>query len=188
MMQNLTPQQKDLVKAGFVLAVLIFAGVFYYYGFFVKPEIERKQKEIAQFEKDIKKLNDELRQVEAQMGNPEEIKAKREFLEKIARKLPDTEDAQGFFQALVDILRATNIDYDELIPKPPKPYSIYTEIPYEILCKARYHDFGHFLNLIEENPNRFMRVKTFVIENQAQRPSIHPIKLELATFMFVRKG
>jgi len=187
-MQNMTPQQKDIVKAGIVLAVLIFAGVCYYYFYWAKSSIQMREKQVAELQKDIKKIEQEIRDIEAQFGNPEELKAKRTFLEKIARKLPDRVDAQGFFEALVAILGATNIDYSELTPKPPISRSIYTEIPYEIRCKARYHDFGHFLNLIEENPNRFMRVKTFTIENQAERPSIHPILIEVATFMFVKKG
>lgn len=188
MMQALTPQQKDIIKAGVVLAVLIFLGGFYYYGFFVKDEIARKTKQTQQLQAEIKNLEQQYRDIQAQLGNPEELKAKREFLEKIAAKLPDKPDAPGFFQALVDILRVTNIEYTELEPQKEIPRSIYSEIPYKIKCKARYHDFGHFLNLIEENPKRFMRVKTFTIENQDNRPSIHPVTIEVATFMFVKKG
>ncbi len=188
MMGNLTPGQKDVIKAGFVLAILLFAGALYYYFFFVKADIEKKEKQIAQLNGEIKKLDQQLRDIEAQLGNPEELKLKKEFLEKIAAKLPDSPDAPGFFEALRDILSATNIEYTELVPEKHNSYSIYTEIPYKIKCKARYHDFGHFLNLIEENPKRFMRVKTFTIENQDNRPSIHPVTIDVATFMFVKKG
>jgi Tfp pilus assembly protein PilO len=188
MMQALTPQQKDIIKAGFVLAILIFAGAFYYYSFFVRDETARKNKQIETLKADIKKLDQELRDIQAQMANPEELKAKKEFLDKIAKKLPEREDSPGFYAALVDVLRVTHIEYSELTPLPTVSRSIYAEIPYRIKCQARYHDFGHFLNLIEENPNRFMRVKTFTIENQDNRPSIHPVTIELATFMFVKKG
>lgn len=188
MMQNLTPQQKDAVKAGFILAVLIFVGAIYYYRFIVKEQIAQAEKKIKATQTQIKELDQEIRDLQAQLGNPEELKLKEEFLKKIAAKLPDTPDAPGFFEALRDILQVTNIEYSELEPQKEISRSVYVEIPYRIKCVARYHDFGQFLNLIEENPKRFMRVKTFTIENQDNRPSIHPVTLELATFMFIKKG
>jgi Tfp pilus assembly protein PilO len=188
MMQNLTPQQKDLVKGGIVLAVLIFAGALYYDYFFVQPDIQRKQKRQEQLRGEIKALEQEIRDLQAQLASPEELKAKEEFLKKIAAKLPDSADAPGFFDALRQILQVTNVEYTELEPLKEISRSVYVEIPYRIKCKARYHDLGHFINLIEENPKRFMRIKTFTIENQDDRPSIHPVEIELATFMFVKKG
>ena len=40
------------------------------------------------------------------------------------------------------------------------------------------------LALRPQSPDRFMRVKSFTVENNLTRPSIHPIKLDIATFMF----
>ncbi|RMH29774.1 MAG: hypothetical protein D6691_02160, partial [Candidatus Hydrogenedentota bacterium] len=94
----------------------------------------------------------------------------------------------GFFQALSKVLQVTRVDYTELEPLKEVSRSAYVEIPYRIKGTARYHDFGHFLNLIEDNPDRFMRVRTFTIENRDDRPSVHPVTIELATFMFVKRG
>jgi Tfp pilus assembly protein PilO len=118
----------------------------------------------------------------------EELKAKQAFLAKVSAKLPDSPDAPGFYQALVRVLQVTRVDYSELQPLKDAPRTVYVELPYKITCKARYHDLGHFLNLIEENPDRFMRVKTFTIENQDSRPSVHPVTLEIGTFMFIKRG
>ncbi|MCX7964678.1 MAG: type 4a pilus biogenesis protein PilO [Candidatus Sumerlaea chitinivorans] len=184
----LTPQEKDLAKAGAVLAVLIFAGVAYYNWFFMADKISRNQKQIEVVQKEIKELDSKIRDLQAALGNPEELKAKQEFLKKIAAKLPDSPDAPGFFQALSKVLQVTRVDYTELEPLKEVSRSAYVEIPYRIKGTARYHDFGHFLNLIEDNPDRFMRVRTFTIENRDDRPSVHPVTIELATFMFVKRG
>ena len=66
--------------------------------------------------------------------------------------------------------------------------SLYTEIPYVILAHGRYHAVGQFLTLVEQNPQRFMRVKYLKIKNDLLRPSIHTIQMVVETFMFNSVG
>jgi Tfp pilus assembly protein PilO len=106
----------------------------------------------------------------------------------VAAKLPSTVAPEEFFKAFEKILKTTRLSYSELKPLPLLERAIYTEIPYQLVGNGRYHDFGQFLNLVEENPDRLMRIKTFVIENDDSRPSLHPIKVQLATFKFNKKG
>ena len=187
-MQAMTPQEKDVVKAGLILAVVLFGAVVYYYFYIVMEQQKRDKESIAVIDKDIKALKDEDRKITIAFANIDELKRKAEYLKLIERKLPDRADSQGFYQALTKILEVTNVSYSELVPKKQEVRSVYTEIPYEVNCRARYHDFGQFLNLIEENPDRFMRVKTFTIDNDDARPSVHPTKVDIGTFMFNSKG
>lgn len=188
MMESLTPKERDALKAGMVLAVMLIAGISYWYYSFVKPEIERDKKALAKLESDIKSLNDRLREMDLLAANLEALREKQQYLEEITAKLPNSVDAPGFLRALVDILSATRVEYSALQQEKEAVRTVYTEIPYAIVCTSRYHDFGQFLNLIEENPNRFMRVKSFTVENQDQRPSVHPVTVRVATFMFNAKG
>lgn len=187
-MQAITPQEKDVVKAGLILAIVLFGAVVYYYFYIVMEQQKRDKEAIVVIEKDIRVLKEEDRQISMAFANIGELKRKAEFLKLIERKLPDRADSQGFYQALTKILEVTNVSYSELVPKKQEVRSVYTEIPYQVICRARYHDFGQFLNLIEENPDRFMRVKTFTIDNDDARPSVHPTKVDIGTFMFNSKG
>ena len=186
-MQPMTPQEKDVVKAGIILAVVLFAAVAYYF-YLVADQIKRDKIGIEKIDEDIKKLQTEQRDIARAFENLEQLKMKAEYLKRIERKLPDRPDAPGFFQALTRILEVTRVTYSELTPLQQVVRTVYTEIPYRVKCRSRFHDFGQFLNLIEENPDRFMRVKTFTIDNDDLRPSLHPIEVEIGTFMFNSKG
>ena len=184
----LTPQEKDVLKAGGILAAVLVAAAVYFYYMIIQPQLESDKKKIEVVRKETSELKLELADMKAQFENLEVIKAKQAFLEKISRKLPNSPDAPGFYQALVKILEVTRVSYQALTPMAQADRTVYTEIPYRIDGRARFHEFGQFLNLIEENPDRFMRVKTFTVENDDTRPSVHPITVEIGTFMFNSKG
>lgn len=188
MWDALTPQEKDGIRAGLILAILLMAGVGAYWYFYAKPNVEVHQKEIAVLEGDLKLLDTKLVEIADAEKVIDVLKQKVEFLEQIATKLPNSPDAPQFFNSLSSVLDVTRIDYSALAPERVLEREVYTEIPYRITCRARFHSFGQFLNLIEENPDRFMRVKTFIMENQDSRPSIHPVVVNIATFMFNTKG
>ena len=188
MWDKLSLQQKDSIKAGFILAAVLFGGLAAYWFQFVKPDVEAANAKVVQLKDEIGKLDAQIKEMDVAAANLEKMKEKLKMLEEVAAKLPSSIAPEEFFKAFEQILSTTRISYSELKPLPVLPRTIYTEIPYQLSGNGRYHDFGQFLNLVEENPNRLMRIKTFVIENDDSRPSIHPLNLQLATFKFNKKG
>ncbi len=188
MWDKLTAQQKDAIKAGFILAFVLLGGIATYWWKFTKPEIAAAETTLATIDKEIGDLNRQVTEMDEAAANVEKLKEKQRLLAEVAAKLPSTVAPQEFYRALEEILKITRMSYTELSQLPLLERAIYTEIPYQIVGSGRYHDFGQFLNLVEENPNRLMRVKTFVIENDDARPSVHPVKVQLATFKFNTKG
>jgi Tfp pilus assembly protein PilO len=188
MWEKLTAQQKDAIKAGFILAFVLLGGVGAYWWKFTTPDIAAAEKTVATLDTEIKDLNGQLREMNEAASNLEQLKEKQQLLAEVAAKLPSTVAPQEFYRALEEILKITRMSYSELAQLPLLERAVYTEIPYQIVGNGRYHDFGQFLNLVEENPNRLMRIKTFVIENDDARPSVHPLKVQLATFKFNTKG
>jgi Tfp pilus assembly protein PilO len=188
MMETLSPKERDSVKAFIILAVFIAGLVGYYYWWVVKPQLAKDKEQATKLNSEIKVLDEKLRAMDVAEANLEAMREKQALLQQISAKLPNSIDAPGFYQALVKILQVTRVEYSELLQQKELVRQVYTEIPYKIVSRARFHDMGQFLNLIEENPDRFMRVKKFVIENNDKRPSIHPATVELATFMFNSKG
>lgn len=188
MWERLTAQQKDAIKAGFILAVVLIVGIGLYWWQFVQPEMQTAEKKVKELNTEISDLRRQMREMQDASANLQRLAEKQKLLEEVAAKLPSTVAPQEFYRAFEQILQITRLSYSELAQLPLLERQIYTEIPYQIIGQGRYHDFGQFLNLVEENPNRLMRIKTFVIENNDAHPSIHPIKVQLATFKFNQKG
>jgi Tfp pilus assembly protein PilO len=187
MFQNMTPKQKDILKALAIVVVAVVAIVAYLDFGQWRKQINDLKQQSNKIGNEIKTMETRIREIDVALANVDELRRKQELLAQISAKLPDSPDAPGFYNALVKILQSTRINYTALEPKPPAERTAYMEIPYSITCAGRYHDFGQFLNLIEENPDRFMRVKSFSIDNSDKRPSIHPITVDIATFMFLRR-
>lgn len=188
MMENLTAQEKDAVKALLILAVVLYAGLIYYDFQILSQDLKKSDAKIADLKKQIKEREERLAEMKAMAANMDEVRRKQAMLAEVVKRLPKTADPQGFFQALEPVLQATHFEYTDLQPRPTATRTAYTEIPYRIIGKSRYHDIGQFMNMIEENPDRLMRVKSFTISNQNDRPSIHPITVDIASFMFNSKG
>ena len=123
-------------------------------------------------------------EIQELMAQRDELDRQRELIQTVVARLPSSPDAPGFLMALVSILRTTHIIQEIVKPERPQNREQYTEIPYIVEAHGRYHALGQFLTLIEQNPQRFMRLKNLNIENNLDRPSIHPIKMEIPTFMF----
>lgn len=188
MWEKLTAQQKDAIKAGGILAAVLVIGLGIYWWQFVQPDLASSAKRVEALNTEISDFRRQLREMQDASAQLELLEEKQRMLEEVASKLPTTVAPQEFYRAFEQILQVTRLSYTELAQLPLLERQIYTEIPYQIVGQGRYHDFGQFLNLVEENPNRLMRIKTFVIENNDAHPSIHPIKVELATFKFNQKG
>ncbi len=188
MLENLTAQERDGVKAAAILMVILYAGLIYYNYQILGPEMVKNEKLIAASEEQIKEREQTLSDMNAMAANMEEVRRKQALLAEVVKRLPKSADPQGFYQALEPVLEATQFEYTELQPQVAASRATYTEIPYRIIGKSRYHDFGQFLNMIEENRDRLMRVKGFAVRNQPDRPSIHPLNVDVASFMFNQKG
>lgn len=181
-----TEQQKSqLLMIGFVAAVLMVV-VLYFHFVIGRSQVNQFTKQSASLEQEIRETETELAEIRALLAQEDEMEQQRAKIAKVVKRLPSNPDAPGFLMALVSILRTTGIIQEMVKPERPASRTQYTEIPYSINAFGRYHEFGQFLTLIEQNPDRFMRVKGFTLTNNENRPSMHPVDLEVATFMFNR--
>ena len=184
-----TDQQKSTLMGIGVAALLLVAGFGYYLYMFGKDELAGYEKDADEKEKNslawkIARDGKELKRVRELLAHEDELQAELESFAKVEERLPKTSNARGFYKELVDTLRTTGIYQDRVRTVTPKNRVQYTEIPYSIKAIGRYHEFGYFLTMIEQNPQRFMTVKNFTLDLTDARPTMHPISLEVATFMF----
>lgn len=183
-----TEQEKKVLFLGAFIAAMMVAGSLYYYVMFVKKEVAANAEKVVKIRKEIKVVEKELNDMKRFMGKEEEVTNMRKIVESTTKRLPSSHNEYEFLSLLINILRVSKVNQHFLKPSAYVAQTLYTEIPYSIDLKARYHEFGSFLNLVEENPDRFIRVNSFQISNDKDRPSIHPIKVVISTFMFNRRA
>jgi Tfp pilus assembly protein PilO len=176
-------QKSKMLIIGFLGAVVMVVTL--YFHFIIGRGIVRDAKvESTQLNTEIADARQELKEIRELMAQEGAMEEQRAMIQEVVKRLPNSPDAPGFLMALVSILRTTHIIQEVVRPDRPQNRRQYTEIPYSVTAHGRYHELGQFLTLIEQNPRRFMRVKGFKVENNLERPSIHPISMEIATFMF----
>jgi len=183
-MIEVTEKDKNIITICIVLFLIIIGGIFYLNRYFWKVKVDAKTKELNTLIEDNKKLEKEINEAKLILTQENQVPALREKIEMIKKRLPDNPDARGFYLAIVDILEATGVKYNFVQPDKTKPRTIYTEIPYKLELLCGYHELGEFVSLIEENPDRIMRLNTLNVDSLKGRPSTHKISILVSTFMF----
>ncbi|MCE5228109.1 type 4a pilus biogenesis protein PilO [bacterium] len=176
-------QKSKLMMTVFVGVVCMIMIGFFHFMFGLKW-VAQNERMRADVEKKLVSAEADLKQINDLVNQQKELERQSEMIKKVTQRLPSSQDAPGFLNALFTTLSTTGIVQEEVKPSSTEARALYTEIPYAIQAHGRYHAIGQFLTLIEQNPERFMRVKNLQIVNDADRPSIHPIKMDVTTFMF----
>ena len=183
-MIRISDQQKVALLSTGILGVVALLLIVYFHFMFGRDIIQGVERQSANMRTELKDKKAQLFQIEATLRQKDEIQKQAEAIAKVTRRLPKSVDAPGFLNTLVMVLGTTGIIQEVVKPDPAANVSLYTEIPYTIRAQGHFHAFGQFLTLIEQNPDRFMRVKNLKITNNLNRPSVHPIEMKIATFMF----
>lgn len=187
-----------IVVAFFGLLLVILVGFFHFLsGRGIANGYARQTQDL---EGKIGGLEREVADINRLLNEEGELERREQKIEKIRRRLPSSPEAPGFLKALRSILQTTGIHqqlvasagasadrqrlsqqqvFRQLINTP-----LYGEIPYIVRADGRYHQIGQFLTLLEQNPDRFMRLKYIKLTNNLSHPSIHPVEMVVATFMF----
>lgn len=183
-MIEFTEKDKNTLTACIIFLVILVSGLFYLNRYFWRVKINAKSKELTVLVEENKKVQSEIREAKLILAQENQIPALKDKIDKIKKRLPDKPDARGFYLALVDILEATGVKYNFVLPDKTKIRTGYTEIPYKIELLCGYHELGEFISLIEENPDRIMRLNTLSVDFLKGRPTTHKINIQVSTFMF----
>lgn len=175
---------RKVLQVILVVGVVAVLGLFYYVWATANPEKKRLDAAIAEHTTETKAKETELSNLKNWQEQADEISAIVRNLEQKIQRLPKTRGPREFFRILRQCVRITNLSDIKVGRLKRVPMGAYEEIPYMITCRARYHDLGQFLALIEQHREQIMRIKTLDISNDLKRPSRHPITLSVATFVF----
>jgi Tfp pilus assembly protein PilO len=180
----MTETQKQVTIAAIILGVLLTILAVYLWFMVVAPKIAQNATASAAAIKKAEESEgriEEMRNVIENRAEWEELQAKVEIAK---QRLPTDPRSIEFLQLLRDGLSKTNVQQTGITADKPERRPMYQETPYTIEGFARYHDFGQFVNLIECNPTRIMRINEFNLRNTTARPSFHPMTVGVSTYSF----
>lgn len=179
----LTEKNKQALIVGVVLGALLLFLIGYFYFISVKPALAAGVKARAKLTTDVEALEKQMKAMQELINDKEKLADMERVVATARKRLPNDEQAIEFLGILRDSLAKTGVSQNMISKEKTLKRSVYSEIPYKIKGSARYHEFGQFVNLIECNPERFMRVTDFKLSNNNKRPSIHPMDVGISTFM-----
>jgi len=175
---------KKILQTTLVAGVVAVLALTYYVWAFVNPDLGNLRTEIATLKEQKTKKQGILAELKKWEGRTGEIATIIQDLDQKVQRLPRSADTSKFLEILRECVRRTNLSDIKIGRLKSVPMGAYQEIPYMVTCRARYHDLGQFLTLVEQNPQQIMRVKTLTVSNDKNRPSRHTVVVQVATFVF----
>ena len=180
----LNQQQQKKMVTFVVIGALGLGLMAWYWWMFGADRLRAAEARYTETEKKLKDVKSELQTIaefeKATEGQFEELEKQ---IKEVSSMLPRTLKPEGFLDALVNILRTTGVLTTKVGPDKVQEYERHAEIPYTIDATGLFDQIGRFLSFVEQNPKRFMRVKTLKINNDLEHPLQHPVEVHVATFM-----
>ena len=179
-----TERDKKNLQVGLFLAVVVAAVVLYVHFVFLSRANTQDKNKIEQIQNEMPELSDRLNDMKLMVSKDGEIREQQTLIQDIKKRLPSDPQETEFYTLLINMLKTSGVKNKRVRPDEIHPTALYTEIPYIVEGFARYHNLGEFMNLVEINSKRFMRISGFLIENADEHPSRHPVKIKISTFTF----
>ena len=182
---QLTDQNKTALTIGLIIAAIAAIIVVYFDFATVRPQLRTNATARTTAERQIRERETRLNEINTFLADADQRQRLMAQVESAQRRLPTDQQAEEFLDILRIAMRDTGVAFSSIAPpSSPVQRSNYEELNFTIRGSARFHEFGQFVNIIECHPDRFMRVSGFTIGQNARRPSIHPVNLNVSTFLF----
>jgi Tfp pilus assembly protein PilO len=165
------------ILGGAVLVILVYFGMMN-----IRPKTKELLAETEKFQTELKKNKEDLERFKRVIADVESRNKVIAAFQRVESRLPTRQDPIEVFQILRQYFDGTDVQFTYLEPGRQTNRGRYFEYPFVVRGRARYHEFGQLVNLIECNPNRLMHVNSFKLTNDARRPSIHPMEVGISTF------
>ena len=170
-----------LIGGAVILAALL------YYSWVKNDEATSMDARIKGLEEQKKAKQLEMEEIKKWESRSAEIEDIVKDLQEKVKRLPRTVEASDFFRILRDCVLMTNLTDISVGRVKRANMGAYEEIPYLIDCRARYHELGQFLALVEQHSQQIMRVRKLDVLEDINRPSRHRVTIEIATFVFTEQ-
>ncbi len=180
----LSEKNKQIVLASAIGGIAVFVILVYVHFFFVKDDINSLKDKAATLKTETEANKIQLDKYKKELDNPERRREVEARFYQIEQRLPSDQDTVEVYDILRGYFKGSAIVFTNLERGQEKRYDRYAEYPFTIKGRARYHQVGQLVNLIECNPERLMHVTMMDLTNNDRRPSVHPMEIGVSTFTF----
>ncbi len=174
------------------LIIGLFSGVlliFFYLVFF-----QTKVKETTVLGGEIRNLQQSLEETENNLARKsqyvQELVNYNKKLDALNRKIKAKEDIPAALEKLSQLASDNNVKIEQMMPDEGRseivlknPDGNFTAIPVVIGARSSYHDFGRFVNKVEES-GIFLGISDFGISTNTADSNQHLVKLVLRLVIF----
>jgi len=186
---NLNDQMRYGIFAGAVI-LIIALDVF----FLVLPQIAG----IADVNDRIKKMSESTQQVLVDRQRINQLKKNlqlmRNGLNALSIKIRPVQEVPAILSTISSIAKEYGVKIDQLIPEykllkalNSDADSKYYSLPVLIKAVSGYHNFGHFLNKVENEDLSFI-MKDFIIQNEGKAANPHLFSMTIKIILVERKS
>ncbi len=185
-LEELDEKQRYYIFGGILVFIFLI-------NFFVlmQPQLNSLSKinpEIKTLKTDLKNVNNNLARL-AQYRK--EVDNLRINMDEVNEKVRKRGEVPIILEKISVIAEKNNIKINQIVPNPESEEVIlennerrYFDLPVTIKAKGNYHDFGRFINDIENNNEAFIKIGTFTIQNKNDSSKSHDINVVLMAMVY----
>jgi len=188
-MQN-PDEKKKLLELLVLVGIFVLAGLIAYYNLLLKPQFSSlivANREFSALKRSVNTGKGLIVNEDRIRRQFEEIKKQAGLLEK---RFPGQDEISSLLEDFsniaessgVKILKIRPLQASDGISEAGTGGKLYSRFPILIEARASYHQFGMFVNKLE-NMERFIGIDGIDIKARSEEPRRHDIKLRVSTFL-----
>jgi len=133
-----------------ILGLAFVLGLFFYFGFLLFPVDTKYRQTILQ----LKQSHDKLNAIKARINDLPKIQYETKILQQevdvLQKYLPQEKEIPGLLRTLTLKAQKYGLQINSITPLKIEPREHYSEIPFQLSLRGKYHLIGHFLTDIAQ--------------------------------------
>jgi Tfp pilus assembly protein PilO len=173
----MSTQEKQAIIIGVLIGLAVLVACYY---LLYLPMLTQMNNANAENEK----LDKQRAGLQAYLDDRDARGAEADRIRKFEYLLPEEREVPQLFDYLRDIANDTGIEYIAIRSQEPQNRDLLKVFPFEIELKSGYHQLGEFLEKIEVNQKRFLRVDDIQLTSSEDNPTLHDASVVVTTFAY----
>jgi len=186
---NRLNEKNPYIKIVGLLIVVFLLDYFLIMQFQVRT-LKALNTKIMTLKTDLKKSREDIQLFAAYQN---QLKRAQDKFENVSRKIRSKDELPLVLENISRLANKNSIRLEQVMPNTSLMKSVlknndgqYFAIPIQVQARSEYHDFGRFLNELE-NEEIFLRIPEFVIRANKEDRTRHDVELTLQAIVFEEK-
>jgi type IV pilus assembly protein PilO len=180
MANPMTKEEKQWVFVTVMFSLIILVAFYFLY-------LQKSTKDYQSLVKNRDEVKAEVDKYTQMLNDPQlktRIEDMRTQIGQFEERLPSEKEIPSLLTFMKEAADAAGVQYVSIIAKPLSQAQYYTEVPFDVVLRGKYHNVGKVINQIE-NHKRLMRVDDIDLTGGDKANAFkHELKFKLTTFVF----